>query len=83
MVDFCANAIEQSNATVKAKGMWERPITTENAAPFDSIWVSNPPSLSSNSDKSDKYSKDYRANRLWYPGTKSMMPKMVCFGLFC
>ena len=42
VVDFFANAIEESNATVKAKGMWERPTTTENAAPFHSIWVSNP-----------------------------------------
>ena len=46
VVDLCANAIDQLNATVKAKGMWERPTTTENAAPFDSIWVSNPPSPS-------------------------------------
>ena len=43
VVDFFANAIEESNATVKAKGMWERPTTTENAAPFDFIWVSNLP----------------------------------------
>ena len=27
--------------------------------------------------KSEKHSKDYRTNRLWYPGTKTMMPKMI------